>query len=75
MYELKTVHFSTYCIFVLWDFRINTDYFPNELVGRSSCWRIAKFDVKWEIVLYLLVYIALIFINVSPQTLKVLTRR
>jgi len=31
MYELKTVHFSTYCIYVSWDFRINTDYFPKRI--------------------------------------------
>jgi len=31
MYELKTVNFSTYCIYILLDFRINTDHFPKRI--------------------------------------------
>jgi hypothetical protein len=32
----KTVHFVTYCISVVWDYRINTYYFPQRIsiIGR-----------------------------------------
>jgi hypothetical protein len=60
-----------YCIFVSWDFRINTDYYPKRIKRKILIKETGCVLRETETIF---IYVGIIFIDVSLQMFKILTR-